>query len=107
MTLQELSQYNGRDGQPAYVAVSGTVYDVSTSPLWKDGNHVDTHQAGSDLTIELKSAPHVRAVIERFPAVGPLDPSVPEPNKKQGSMPLLSIIIIGFVMLLLIATFML
>jgi predicted heme/steroid binding protein len=105
MNLQELSQYNGRDGQPAYVAVSGTVYDVSASPFWKEGNHLDTHQAGSDLTIELKSAPHVRAVIERFPAVGPLDAS--EPQKKQGSIPLLSIIIIGFVMLLLAATFML
>lgn len=107
MTTQELSQYDGRNGQPAYVAVSGTVYDVSASPLWKHGNHVDRHQAGVDLTEELKVAPHVRAVIERFPVVGRIEDEKIKELKKQGGLPLLSIVIMALVAALMIATFML
>ena len=107
MTIEELAQYDGRDGRPAYVAVSGVIYDVSGSPLWKDGHHVDSHHAGHDLTEELKSAPHVRSVIERFPVIGKIELSAPAPAKKTGGIPLLSIIIMAFVLILLIATFML
>jgi Predicted heme/steroid binding protein len=32
-TLEELKQYNGENGQPAYVAIDGIVYDVSMSIL--------------------------------------------------------------------------
>lgn len=81
MTLDELARNHGRDGQPAYVAIAGTIYDVSASALWRDGDHQGLHQAGADLTEELKSAPHVRAVIERFPVVGPLEE--PPPKKKR------------------------
>ena len=77
MTRKELAGFDGRDGRPAYVAVSGTVYDVSASPLWPNGDHQGAHQAGGDLTEELKSAPHVRAVIERFPVVGRLEEDAP------------------------------
>ena len=74
MTPEELKQYDGRDGRKAYVAVGGKIYDVSDSPLWSDGDHQGEHQAGSDLTEEMKTAPHVRAVIERFSVVDKLDP---------------------------------
>jgi len=73
MTKSELAKNDGRDGRPAYVAVNGTIYDVTASPLWSGGNHQDSHHAGHDLTEELKSAPHVRAVVERFPVVGRLE----------------------------------
>lgn len=34
------SSYNGKEGQPAYVAVDGVVYDVVTNvEAWKDGEH--------------------------------------------------------------------
>lgn len=72
MTREELTKYNGKDS-PAYVAVSGVIYDVTSSPYWKGGVHEGLHQAGGDLTEELRQAPHVRAVIERFPVVGSLD----------------------------------
>jgi len=78
LTSQELATYDGRDGRPAYVAVSGRVYDLSDSSRWVEGNHEGVHQAGQDLTEALKSAPHIRAVIERFPLVGTLE----EPNAK-------------------------
>ncbi len=77
MTISELAQNNGRDGRPAYIAVNGTIYDVTASPRWQNGLHPPDHQAGQDLTEELASAPHVRAVVERFPVVGTLEPEVP------------------------------
>jgi len=73
MTREELAQYDGRDGRKAYVAVNGHIYDFSDSRMWVDGDHQSAHQAGQDLTEELKSAPHVRAVVERFPVVGKLE----------------------------------
>ena len=79
MTREELTRYDGRDGRPAYVAVGGIIYDLSSSPRWQDGSHEGLHLAGRDLTHELKSAPHVAAVVERFPSVGRLDaPGLPE-----------------------------
>ena len=106
MTKEELAKFDGCDGRAAYVAVSGVIYDVSSSPLWNNGEHEGGHQAGQDLTTELKQAPHVRTLIERFPVVGQLEtPEVPE-NKPTTGLSLLSIIIIAFVALLMIATYM-
>lgn len=34
-TTEELAKYNGKDGQPAYVAYEGNVYDVSNVKEWK------------------------------------------------------------------------
>lgn len=48
-TLEQLSQYNGKDGKPAYVAVNGTVYDVTNSAVWAAATHFGL-QAGNDLT---------------------------------------------------------
>ena len=56
MTLAELAEYNGRDGRRAYIAVNGTVYDVTDSPRWENGLHPPDHQAGKDLTEELAKA---------------------------------------------------
>jgi predicted heme/steroid binding protein len=81
MTKEELANYNGKNGQNAYVAVNGKIYDVSASPLWASGDHQGMHNAGADVTEELKAAPHVRSVVERFPVVGQLEE--PEPPKKK------------------------
>ena len=72
MTLQELARHDGSNGRQALVAVNGKIYDVTASPFWSGGDHMGEHQAGRDLTEELKSAPHVRSVIERFPLVDQL-----------------------------------
>ncbi len=84
MTPTELTNNDGRDGRRAYVAVNGTIYDVTDSPRWEDGLHPPDHQAGRDLTEELAKAPHVRSVIERFPVVGRLEEEAPVqvPNGK-------------------------
>lgn len=73
MTLTELAKYDGQEGRRAYIAVRGTIYDVTDSPRWENGLHPPNHQAGQDLTEELASAPHVRSVVERFPVVGTIE----------------------------------
>jgi predicted heme/steroid binding protein len=92
MTKTELAKYDGRDGRPAYVAVNGTIYDVTASPLWPGGDHQGAHQAGHDLTEELKGAPHVRAVVERFPVVGHLTAEAPPKAASHGKGVLIAII---------------
>jgi len=71
-TLKELSEYNGRDGKPAYIAYKGKVYDVTESDLWSDGDHQGLHEAGRDLTKDMEDAPHDPDELERFPVVGEL-----------------------------------
>lgn len=71
-TLDELKQYNGKDGKPAYVAVDGIVYDVSASDKWKNGDH-NGFEAGNDLTDEIKNvSPHGVKMLDRVPVVGKL-----------------------------------
>ena len=70
-TLEELSQYNGKDGQPAYVAVDGVVYDVTNVEAWKDGEHKLGLTAGNELTEEITNQlPHGLKVLEGLPIVG-------------------------------------
>jgi predicted heme/steroid binding protein len=71
-TLNELAEYNGTGGKPAYVAYKGKVYDVSASSFWLDGDHFGAHQAGKDLTEELELAPHGGEVLERTKQLGVL-----------------------------------
>lgn len=48
------------------------------------GNHMQQHQAGQDLTEALLKAPHVRAVVERFPVVGQIEEPEPQPAPALG-----------------------
>jgi len=69
-TLEELRQYNGKNGQPAYVAVDGVVYDVTNVEAWKDGEHKQGLTAGNELSEEINSSPHGKKVLEGLPVVG-------------------------------------
>ncbi len=64
-TRKTLTDYDGQQENPGYVAVDGTIYDVSKSAMWKDGIHMGQHQAGHDLTAELNAAPHGKEVLTR------------------------------------------
>jgi len=70
-TAQELAEYDGTDGKPAYVAYKGTVYNVTESAMWGGGDHEGMHNAGADLTGEQEDAPHDVYVTD-FPEVGKL-----------------------------------
>jgi predicted heme/steroid binding protein len=71
-TLEELAKFNGQNGNPAYVAYEGKVYDVSDSSFWMGGDHLGAHQAGKDLTEELSIAPHGPENLDRVKLVGTL-----------------------------------
>jgi predicted heme/steroid binding protein len=67
-TLQELAQYNGQNGQSAYVAVDDLVYDLSS--IFRNGQH-QGHLAGQDLTDYFYSQ-HAKSQLINYPVVGRL-----------------------------------
>jgi predicted heme/steroid binding protein len=69
MTLTELALFDGRNGNKAYIAVNGVIYDVTSSSLWRNGSH-NGYQAGQDLTAAIASSPHGTSTLSRFPIVG-------------------------------------
>lgn len=69
-TLEQLSQYNGKNGNRAYVAVDGVVYDVTDVPAWANGEHKNGLTAGNELSEEILSSPHGKKVLENLPVVG-------------------------------------
>ncbi|MCE5190462.1 MAG: cytochrome B5 [Actinomycetia bacterium] len=70
-TLEDLKQFDGREGRRAYVAYKGMVYDLTESSMWIDGDHEGMHAAGVDLTVAHDDAPHDEHVLD-FPEVGKL-----------------------------------
>lgn len=69
MTIEELAQFNGKEGNLAFVAVDGQVYDVSNEPNWRNGDH-NGQQAGQDVSAYITGAPHGKGILERFTVVG-------------------------------------
>jgi len=78
---EELHSFDGKNGKPIYLAFEGKVYDVSKSPLWSKGIHMNRHQPGRDLTSAIPAAPHGPEVFERYPQVGVLKKGLPEELK--------------------------
>ena len=71
-TIEELAKYNGKDGQPAYIAVDGIVYDVSDVPAWSGGKH-QGFEPGQDVTDQIADiSPHGKRVLDNLPKVGTL-----------------------------------
>ena len=69
-TLEELKQYDGQKGRPAYIAYKGKVYDVTDNYTWGDGSHYGEHQAGQDVTDGMSDAPHGEDKLEATVLVG-------------------------------------
>ncbi len=71
-SLDELRKHNGQDEPSVFVAFKGKVYDLSSSRYWNTGLHMRRHRAGTDLTGEIRGAPHGEEVFQRMPQVGML-----------------------------------
>ena len=71
LTLTELEMYDGQDGNNAYVAVNGVIYDVTGISAWTGGSH-NGNMAGQDLTNVIMNAPHGESVLDDLDVVGEL-----------------------------------
>lgn len=72
LTLEQLSEFDGTNGKPAYIAVGGVIYDVSNSSRWTGGQH-NGFFAGRDLTTQIQTiSPHGVSVLDGLPIVGEL-----------------------------------
>lgn len=71
LTTEELAKYDGKDGHKAYVAIDGTIYDVTDVDAWQNGEH-HGNVAGKDLSEVIMHAPHKKSVLANLPVVGKL-----------------------------------
>ncbi|HBN84328.1 MAG TPA: cytochrome B5 [Clostridiales bacterium] len=70
-TMQDLSRYNGRDGNPAYIAVNGVVYDVTSNAAWGGATHFGL-SAGTDVTSQFASCHAGQPILSKLKVVGKL-----------------------------------
>ncbi|HEY5563665.1 MAG TPA: cytochrome b5 domain-containing protein [Clostridiaceae bacterium] len=71
-TTAELSTYDGQNGNAAYIAVDGVVYDVTNVQNWASGSH-HGYVAGKDYTNEIKTkTSHGTSVLGNVTAFGKL-----------------------------------
>jgi predicted heme/steroid binding protein len=72
LSLEELTQFDGKEGRAGYIARQGIIYDISNSSKWKDGIHIGRHLAGGDLTEMPGQSPHGEAQVLAMPQIGKL-----------------------------------
>lgn len=63
-TRETLSNYNGKNGRPAYIAVNGTVYDVTNNSQWTNGEYHNI-MACQDVSFNLTNTPDVLVNINK------------------------------------------
>ena len=68
-TAEELSRYDGKGDNPAYVSVNGIVYDVTDQPGWAAGSHFGL-KAGLDQTSAYISCHTGQPMIDRLKVIG-------------------------------------
>jgi membrane-associated progesterone receptor component len=71
LTIQELAKFNGKDGNPAYVAVNGIIYDVTNNAAWAAASHFGLI-AGKDLSYEFASCHAGQSILSKLKVVGEL-----------------------------------
>lgn len=73
LTLDELAQFDGNDGNKAYIAVDGIIYDVTDHPQWTSGTHRGQFEAGKDYSEEIREIPrHGTSNLDQVEVVGTL-----------------------------------
>jgi len=77
-TVEELKQFDGKDGRPLYVHFEGKVYDLSNSNLWIQGIHMSAHRHNENLEVAIRGAPHGEEVLSKFQIIGELKAELPK-----------------------------
>ena len=71
-TLEELSMYDGKNNRPAYVAINGSVYDVTGVQGFMNGQHFGV-KSGTDATNDFRRChDNKREILEGLRVVGVL-----------------------------------
>ena len=70
-TLDELKNYDGKEGLKAYIAVYGVVYDFTNVAAWQGWTH-HGNNAGNDVSDRIVKAPHGKSTLEKLEVVGKL-----------------------------------
>ncbi|MDF7682804.1 cytochrome b5 domain-containing protein [Lactobacillus sp. ESL0679] len=68
-TKESLAKYDGKNGNPAYVAIDGKVYDVTGNSHWTNGEH-HGFSAGQALDEGIAQSPHGKSVLAKLNQVG-------------------------------------
>jgi predicted heme/steroid binding protein len=68
-TLEELSQYDGINGNLAYIAINEVVYDITNIAAWAAATHFGL-KAGTDLTKQFNSCHPGTSILSKLPVVG-------------------------------------
>ena len=71
LTIEDLAMYDGQDGNDAYIAVNGVVYDVTDVPAWNSGTH-NGGMVGMDVSDLINGSPHGESVLDDLTVVGEL-----------------------------------
>lgn len=75
ITLDQLAQKNGVNGNDCYVAIDTKVYLVKGVASWEMGRHTPADSSvtcGKNLTQALQESPHGAKVLRKLPVVGTL-----------------------------------
>ena len=70
-TIEELATYDGKNGNPAYVAVNHLVYDMSDIPVWGAATHFGL-KAGKDLSKNFATCHAGSNILQKLTVVGSL-----------------------------------
>lgn len=75
ISLDEVAKHTGKDGNSCWVAVDGTVYEISGFVLWLEGDHKPSGgraKCGKDLSEVIKQSPHGKSKLKLLKEIGPL-----------------------------------
>ena len=75
ISLDEVAKHTGKNGNSCWVAVDGTVYEISGFVLWLEGEHRPSGgraKCGKDLSEALKQSPHGKSKLRLLKEIGPL-----------------------------------
>ena len=88
LTLEELAMYDGTEGNDAYIAVDGVIYDVTGVSAWTGGEH-NGNMAGTDVSTVIENAPHGRSVLDNLEVVGEIVEEQQEMEEEQDPEPIM------------------